>query len=86
MSDGVDAKMPFNSQYKFALIIIEEPTQNSHYSILMKGAPEKILKYCTNIMENGNSISLTENHKDEFAKANTIFGRGGQRVLGFTKL
>jgi len=50
--DGTIAKMPFNSQVKFALTIVEEPLEGSHYSIYIKGAPEKIWSYCSSVINN----------------------------------
>jgi sodium/potassium-transporting ATPase subunit alpha len=43
--------MPFNSQVKFALTIVEEPSEGSYYTIYMKGAPEKIWTYCSSVVK-----------------------------------
>lgn len=34
--------MPFNSANKYALTIVEAPDSYSNYTVLIKGAPEKI--------------------------------------------
>lgn len=46
--------MPFNSTNKFALTIIEAPKDKSHYCVYIKGAPEKVWKYCTTLLVEGN--------------------------------
>lgn len=48
--DGTQSKMPFNSQYKFALTVVEEETENSHFTVYVKGAPEKIWSFCSHIV------------------------------------
>lgn len=49
--DGTVSKMPFNSQVKFALTVVEEETQSSHYAVYIKGAPEKIWSYCSSTIK-----------------------------------
>jgi sodium/potassium-transporting ATPase subunit alpha len=51
--DGQPAKMLFNSTFKFALSIVEQRTQNSLYTVFVKGAPEKLWTLCT-FIQNGN--------------------------------
>lgn len=46
--------MPFNSTNKFALTIIETPNDKSNYCVYIKGAPEKVWKYCSSLLVNGN--------------------------------
>lgn len=45
--------MPFNSTNKYAFIIVEYETEDSHYCLLTKGAPERIWNLCENIYNNG---------------------------------
>lgn len=47
--DGSTAKMPFNSTNKYALTIVEQITDDSYYCLYIKGAPEKIWKFCGKI-------------------------------------
>ena len=47
---GQLARMPFNSTVKFALTIVEQKTSDSDYCVYMKGAPERIWKYCSNVL------------------------------------
>ncbi|KAL4483686.1 hypothetical protein ABPG73_002428 [Tetrahymena malaccensis] len=84
--DGTYGKMPFNSQVKFALTIIEEQTQDSDYTVYIKGAPEKIWSYCSSVIVNGRPSQLNEVWQKKFKAVNLTFGKGGERVLGFAKL
>lgn len=51
--DGSDAKMPFNSTNKYALSIVSHETSDSFYCLYIKGAPEKIWKFCGRILYEG---------------------------------
>lgn len=86
LKDGSLAKMPFNSTNKFALSIIEYEKEDSHYCVLMKGAPEKIWKFCSHILVNGRYEPINEQWHTRFEKVNLEFGKGGERVLGFAKM
>jgi sodium/potassium-transporting ATPase subunit alpha len=68
---------PIYSINKFARSIVRNTaTSGSHYTLFIKGAPDSILI----------NDSVDTKWMKEFEKANDIFGRGGQRVLGFAKL
>ncbi|KAL4465995.1 hypothetical protein ABPG74_004232 [Tetrahymena malaccensis] len=84
--DKTEAKMPFNSNVKFALTIVELPTQDSDYCIYIKGAPEKIWTFCSFIQNNGQSQKIDSSTQKIFNDVNLKFGRNGERVLGFAKL
>lgn len=51
--DGSEAKMPFNSTNKYALSIIEQEGPDHHYVSYIKGAPEKVWKYCGRVLHEG---------------------------------
>lgn len=51
--DKSPAKMPFNSTNKYALSIVDQPTSDSDYCVYIKGAPEKIWKFCSRILYEG---------------------------------
>ena len=44
--ENIPARMPFNAEDKFALTIVQQQTSDSEYCIYIKGAPEKIWKFC----------------------------------------
>jgi len=45
--------MPFNSTNKYAFLIVEYETTDSHYCLFTKGAPEKIWALCDTVYMNG---------------------------------
>jgi sodium/potassium-transporting ATPase subunit alpha len=85
-ADKSFAKMPFNSTNKYALSIVEQPTSDSDYCVYIKGAPEKIWKFCTRILYEGRFKNIDKEENDKFAAINLRFGKNGERVLGFAKL
>lgn len=49
--------MPFNSTNKYAFLIVHYETENSHYCLFTKGAPEKIWSLCDKVYENGQNLA-----------------------------
>ena len=45
--------MPFNSTNKYAFLIVECETNDSHYCLLTKGAPERIWGLCEKVYNQG---------------------------------
>ena len=58
IDDGKEARLPFNSTNKYAFSINHWETDDSHYCIFTKGAPEKIWKLCTSVDLNGKNENL----------------------------
>ena len=78
--------MPFNSTNKYALSIVKQEGPDHHYVAYIKGAPEKIWKFCGRILMEGRYKPIgPEDHK-AFADVNLRFGKNGERVLGFGML
>ena len=78
--------MPFNSSNKYAFLIVEYETPDSHYCLFTKGAPERIWGLCTSVY-NKNKIEIKDsNWNKRFDTINEKFGKNGERVLGFAKL
>jgi len=84
--DGSDSKMPFNSTNKYALSIVKQVTQDTHYYAYIKGAPEKIWKYCGRILYQGKFKQIDSEDRQDFDGVNLRFGKNGERVLGFAML
>ncbi|EAR87213.3 Na,H/K antiporter P-type ATPase alpha subunit family protein (macronuclear) [Tetrahymena thermophila SB210] len=80
------ARMPFNSTEKFALTIVEYKTETSDYCVYVKGAPEKIWKFCSHVLEGEQTVPITQEWEKKFQQINKTFGKKGERVLGFAKL
>ncbi len=82
--------VPFNSRNKFALSVMkphglanESPNRRT---LLMKGAPEVVLKRCTHYMRRGEVKEIDDRFRSEFQESYERFGNMGQRVLGFASL
>jgi len=80
-------EIPFNSVNKYQVSIheLQEEEVNGHL-LVMKGAPEKILKRCSTILVNGEEKQLDEEMKESFNAAYLELGGLGERVLGFCDL
>ncbi|EAR95708.2 Na,H/K antiporter P-type ATPase alpha subunit family protein (macronuclear) [Tetrahymena thermophila SB210] len=83
--EKVMARMPFNSTEKYALTIVELPTKDSDYCVYIKGAPEKIWKFCTKVQNGSQESKKSPDWEKKFASVNKTFGKNGERVLGFAK-
>ncbi|EGR27496.1 K antiporter P-type alpha subunit family protein, putative [Ichthyophthirius multifiliis] len=84
--EGAPARMPFNANDKFALTIVEQSTNDSDYCIYIKGAPERIWKFCKYILLEQRKVEIQQEWDRKFNDVNLRFGKGGERVLGFAKL
>ena len=81
--DNSEAKMPFNSTNKYALSIVEQEGPDHHYVSYIKGAPEKVWKYCGRILHEGQYKTIDAQDRKNFDSVNLRFGKNGERVLGF---
>ncbi|KAL4461657.1 hypothetical protein ABPG72_007592 [Tetrahymena utriculariae] len=84
-SEKTLARMPFNSTEKFALTIVQYKTLTSDYCVYVKGAPEKIWKFCSHVLEGDQIVPKTQEWEKNFQQVNKSFGKNGERVLGFAK-
>lgn len=55
---------------------------DSHYLLVMKGAPERILDRCSTIILQGKEQPMDEEMKEAFQNAYLELGGLGERVLG----
>jgi sodium/potassium-transporting ATPase subunit alpha len=78
--------MPFNSTNKYALSIVRQETLDGNYVVYIKGAPEKIWKFCGRILFEGKYKQIDKEDKQNFDGVNLRFGKNGERVLGFAML
>jgi len=84
--DGSESKMPFNSTNKYALSIVKSEGPDHHYVAYIKGAPEKIWKFCSRILYEGKYKQIDADEKKLFEAVNLRVGKNGERVLGFAML
>lgn len=81
--------IPFSSEIKFNLFIRDmaagEESDNQNLCVYMKGAPERILVRCSKILIGGQEVDFSQELRDEVTKANSDFGKLGERVLAFAR-
>ncbi|CAK9303685.1 unnamed protein product [Gordionus sp. m RMFG-2023] len=75
-------EIPFNSNNKYQVSIHESPNDPRHL-LVMKGAPECILKRCTTILIDGKEALITDKVREDYNMAYMELGGVGERVLGF---
>ena len=84
--DNTPAIVPFNSSYKYALIMKETPEDPEYsYDVYIKGAPEQMWVRCKYIHGNNQRIPIDEEINKNFEEANKVFAKQGERVLGFAR-
>lgn len=75
-------EIKFNSHNKWALSI-----HKSEYTqlpvLVLKGAPERVLRMCKKIMVQGEEVELTSEWEQRYTDAYESLGGLGERVLGF---
>eukprot|EP00359_Climacostomum_virens_P000955 CAMPEP_0204898890 /NCGR_PEP_ID=MMETSP1397-20131031/1538_1 /ASSEMBLY_ACC=CAM_ASM_000891 /TAXON_ID=49980 /ORGANISM="Climacostomum Climacostomum virens, Strain Stock W-24" /LENGTH=1138 /DNA_ID=CAMNT_0052066777 /DNA_START=88 /DNA_END=3504 /DNA_ORIENTATION=+ len=89
--NNIETEIPFNSTNKFALIIRDPSDENppeheGECLLLMKGAPEVIVKRCSKYLKHGKVRTLGNKFLKKFENANAYFANLGQRVLAFAYL
>ena len=80
----IECLIPFSSDIKFNCFIRD--CGDEGLVLFMKGAPERILKRCSKIMQNGAEVDFTPELRSEVDQANKDFGKLGERVLAFAKI
>ena len=77
-------EIKFNSTNKWMCSIHDmEESMNMGRVLLLKGAPERVIRMCKKICINGKEVELTQEWKDKFNHAYESLGGLGERVLGF---
>ena len=84
----IECQIPFNSEHKFNLFIRDMDQNNKNpghrdqgLMVVLKGAPERVLKRCTSVYVDGEERPLTKEELDDIEQANFNFGSQGERVL-----
>jgi sodium/potassium-transporting ATPase subunit alpha len=87
-----EAKIPFNSEWKFNLFIrdmcpgnMNPANADENLCLFMKGAPERMIARCSKILINGKEVPFTDDIRAELNEANNKFGELGERVLAFAR-
>jgi len=84
----VETKIPFSSETKFNLFVRDmNPSQKDpdnaedNLTVVMKGAPERIINRCSTILVQGEEKPFDQGAKDAVNGANESLGKLGERVL-----
>ncbi|KAF9579137.1 hypothetical protein BGW38_004735, partial [Lunasporangiospora selenospora] len=79
-------EVPFNSENKWAMTIHRKEHATGRYTLLMKGAPERILRLCSTVLINGQAMPLTSEHSKAYGDMYALMASKGHRVLAFAQL
>ncbi|KAG0353200.1 hypothetical protein BGZ54_002357 [Gamsiella multidivaricata] len=79
-------EVPFNSENKWAMTIHNKPHDNGKFTLLIKGAPERILRLCSTILINNQAVPLTEEYSNAYDQMYALMASKGHRVLAFAQL
>lgn len=88
----IEAMIPFSSEIKFNMFVRDMNKKNKspksredNLMVVMKGAPERILRRCSKILVNGEERDFDEAARKEVNYANDALGKLGERVLAFAR-
>ncbi|KAJ2157889.1 hypothetical protein GGF46_004175 [Coemansia sp. RSA 552] len=79
-------EIPFNSANKWMLSVHALPHAGGPLTLLIKGAPERVLRLCTTILRDGRAEPLTDAHGAEYDETYRFMAAQGHRVLAFAQL
>jgi len=77
------AEIKFNSTNKWQLSIHAMEDPEAPLTLVLKGAPERVLDRCQSILIDGQITKLTPKLTEEYTRAYEELGGLGERVLGF---
>ncbi|XP_027468591.1 sodium/potassium-transporting ATPase subunit alpha-4 isoform X4 [Zalophus californianus] len=77
------AEIPFNSTNKYQMSIHLQDDSSQTHVLMMKGAPERILEFCSSYLLKGVEYPMDDEMRKDFQKAYMELGGLGERVLGF---
>jgi sodium/potassium-transporting ATPase subunit alpha len=81
--------IPFNSSNKWMATICESEGTNPDILplvLMVKGAPERVMNMCTNVLNKGNLEEMDEKVRAEMEGINENLAKRGERVLAFAHL
>ncbi|KAJ2359081.1 hypothetical protein IWW50_000082 [Coemansia erecta] len=79
-------EIPFNSANKWMLSVHQLAHADGPLTLMMKGAPERVLRLCSTILYQGRVIPLTDAHRAEYEEMYQYMASRGHRVLAFAQL
>ena len=54
----IKAVIPFSPEYRFSVTALENPDRKGMVTVYLKGAPEEVLKMCSQARSEGNVVSI----------------------------
>lgn len=72
------AEIPFTSEQKYMATMHPAPDRSVVY---VKGAPERVIDFCTHMLEDGKRVELDESRRQIIKEVNTSFARQALRVV-----
>jgi Ca2+-transporting ATPase len=75
--------VPFSSDLMFSAILTKDSSEV--HEIYIKGAPEKVLTFCSNYYVDGKILSLDDHHRQHILKELATRSEKGFRLIGFIK-
>ncbi|KAJ1817484.1 hypothetical protein LPJ75_001701 [Coemansia sp. RSA 2598] len=79
-------EVPFSSATKVMLTIHKLEHATGALTLLVKGAPERVLRLCSTILYGGQEMLLTDEHRAAFQESYEDMAGKGHRVLAFAML
>ncbi|KAJ2798365.1 hypothetical protein H4R20_004851 [Coemansia guatemalensis] len=79
-------EIPFNSANKWMLTIHRLAHARGPLTLLIKGAPERILHLCSTILTGQESVPLDDSHRAKYDETYRYMASRGHRVLAFAQL
>lgn len=74
------AEIPFSGEKKY-MATLHKHQSDKGYVIMVKGAPERILEFCSRILKDGRMVELSDEIKKEVIKINEDFASQELRVM-----
>eukprot|EP00903_Cladosiphon_okamuranus_P018875 g17361.t1 len=79
-------KIPFNSKNKYQVHVVQqEDKPDGERLVVMKGAPERIIDRCSEVLLGSRVVPMTPELKAEIEAHQETLSRNGLRVLGFAE-
>lgn len=76
-------EIPFNSKNKYQVSIHEQEDKSEGLLLVMKGAPERIIYRCSDVIVDGKIVPMTAERQAEIEACQLELSKKGMRVLGF---
>jgi P-type Ca2+ transporter type 2C len=75
--------IPFSSEFMFSAILTKD--NSGIHDIYIKGAPEKVLGFCSTYYSDGKILPLDDHHRQHILKELSTRSEKGFRLIGFVK-